>query len=588
MGFFEEFRAAFFYDPIKALNALYWYLTRRRVRARNRLRQISSKTPYIYQIWIDTVEQLEATAHNAPQHIAGWHCRPRFSLIVHADEGATSDRLLALLRSAEVQCYTDWELIIVGDRAAFPAWKDSVGRVRWLQLERGSDVDALQAGLQDARGDFVMYIAPGALLSPIALFRVAEALQADPAATVLYGDHDQIDGNGRRTLPWFKPAWNPELFLAQDYVSPAYAIDANVAREVNERVTGVPEAASFALLLEATAVAGAKVVHVPHILCHHVDVMGVDNQLARQEAVTQHLRPHGGEVRAGRHGLVEVRWPLPKRLPQVSILIPTKDKAPLLRTCIESLLRLTRYKNFEVIVIDNGSVETDACNYLNELKENTKIKILHHDRPFNYSELNNMAVSYSDGEFICLLNNDTEIISPDWLEEMVRYAAQDDVGAVGAKLLYPDGTIQHAGVVIGIGGAAGHAHRFLRNDAPGYFGRAHAAHHVSAVTAACLLIAKRKFLAVGGLDAENLKVAFNDVDLCLRLQEAGWRNVYAPQAVLIHHESKSRGSDLTHKNIQRYLGELHFLQTRWGTENWLDPLHHPNLDRASETYVIRV
>jgi GT2 family glycosyltransferase len=214
--------------------------------------------------------------------------------------------------------------------------------------------------------------------------------------------------------------------------------------------------------------------------------------------------------------------------------------------------------------------------------------VIAYRRPYNYSAVNNFAVQHSAGQFICLLNNDTEIVEEEWLCEMMRYASKPEIGAVGAKLLYDDGSIQHAGVVIGLGTAAGHAHRFLPDGEPGYFNMAHLPHYVSAVTAACLVVSKSKFLEVGGLDEETFAIAFNDVDLCLKLQASGWKNVYVPYAVLIHHESKSRGSDLSAKNIERYSRELSSLQERWGTKGYQDPLHNPNLDKSSETYVLRV
>jgi O-antigen biosynthesis protein len=214
--------------------------------------------------------------------------------------------------------------------------------------------------------------------------------------------------------------------------------------------------------------------------------------------------------------------------------------------------------------------------------------VLPYDRPYNYSAINNLAVREAHGPYVCLLNNDTEVIEPDWLTEMMRYAVRPIVGAVGAKLLYDDGSIQHAGVVIGIGEAAGHAHRFQPADQPGYFRQAHVAQFVSAVTAACLVVEKTKFEAVGGLDERELAVAFNDVDLCLKLEAAGWHNVYVPHAVLLHHESRSRGKDSSPKNRDRYMQELRVLQDRWGTRTYADPLHNPNLDRYSEKFIIRL
>jgi GT2 family glycosyltransferase len=279
-----------------------------------------------------------------------------------------------------------------------------------------------------------------------------------------------------------------------------------------------------------------------------------------------------------------VLWPLPENDPLVSIVIPTRDKVELLRACVESILAHTAYRNFEIIIVDNRSIEAETAVYLAQIASNDRITILTHDEEYNYSAINNRAVAVCGGEFICLLNNDTEIISEGWLGTLLRHASCEHVGAVGAKLLYGDGSIQHAGVVMGLGGAAGHAHRGLPNDQPGYFGQPHVARGASAVTAACLLVGRAKFNAIGGLDEHNLMIAFNDVDMCLKLNMAGWRTIYAPQATLFHHESRSRGQDLAPEHIDRYMRELAVLQGRWRTQEFVDPMHHPGLDRTGEQY----
>ena len=591
MSFFEEFRHAFFYNPAKALIALYWYVLRRRVRGRNQLRQISSQAPYVYSVWIRTVERLDEVVRQTPAEVARWKSRPTFTILMQVDEAQDAGALQAIVRSVERQSYQEWELLLVHDSAIAPVATQGSGRVRWVPCEGASDVVALRAGIMAAEGDYILPLGENAILSPAALFRFAQALQEQPDANIVYGDHDEQNERGERAMPWLKSAWNRELLLAQDYVSPSFVIRRDDARRFGGLPDAVEGAAAFSMVLEASAPAASHVVHVPHIVCHYPEGTGARagaGLSARVEAVGRHIKPLGGSAKAGNFGLVEVSWSLPADPPLVSIIIPTRDQVELLRTCIESVLGLTSYPRIEIIIVDNGSVEPAARQYLAELVEDSRIRILTHDAPFNFSELNNLAAAEATGDFLCLLNNDTEVISGEWLDELMRYAVQDHVGAVGAKLLYPDGSIQHAGVVIGIGNAAGHAHRLLANEDAGYYARAHATHQVSAVTAACLVIAKRKFQAVGGLDAKNLKVAFNDVDFCLRIQAAGWTNIYCPRAVLVHHESKSRGSDSLKRNIKRYQEELAYLQKRWGTETCVDPAHHPNLDRASETYVLRL
>jgi O-antigen biosynthesis protein len=284
---------------------------------------------------------------------------------------------------------------------------------------------------------------------------------------------------------------------------------------------------------------------------------------------------------------VKVSWPLPAELPLVSIIIPTKNRVELLKPCIDTVLSRTSYTPYEVIIVDNGSAERRTVEYLDRISADPRVRVLRYPHPYNYSAINNFAVRDAQGSYVCLLNNDTEVVEADWLSEMMRYAVRPEIGAVGAKLLYSDGTIQHAGVVVGIGDAAGHAHRYLPAAETGYFCQAHVPHYVSAVTGACLLLDKRKFFAAGGLDEDALPIAFNDVDLCLKLERAGWRNIYVPHAVLIHHESKSRGRDHAPSQIGRYQRELEIFQDRWGSKTYDDPLLNPNLDRFSETFVIR-
>ncbi len=254
---------------------------------------------------------------------------------------------------------------------------------------------------------------------------------------------------------------------------------------------------------------------------------------------------------------------------------------------MEGLLHGTDYPNLEIVIADNDSREPSTLQYLEEVVEDPRVRVVRWPHPFNYSAINNFAAGFANGQLLCLLNNDIEIVEPDWLTEMVREILQPGVGAVGARLLYPDRSIQHAGVAIGIGNAAGHAHRALPEGAPGYFAQALIARGASAVTGACLLVQKRSFEAVGGLDEVRLAVAYNDVDFCLKLRKLGLRNIYTPAATLIHHESKSRGSDFAPEHNERYMRELAVFQERWGTKQIIDPWHHPRLERGSEDYRIQ-
>jgi GT2 family glycosyltransferase len=378
---------------------------------------------------------------------------------------------------------------------------------------------------------------------------------AGRSATIAYADDDLLDGAGKRFRPHLKPDWNSELFRHFDYLTGACIVKATP-----EALISLSGEEDWAGQLVRDAAHKGTPLHVPQML-HH-----------RQSRPQPHL-------------LVDPILPA-DMLPLVSVIIPTRNRVDLLRTCLSGLAA-TDYPDLEIIIVDNDSDDPETLNFLSGL-DPARHRVLRHEGPFNYSAINNRAVGEARGALLCLLNNDIEVIGSDWLKIMAAQALRDDVGAVGARLLYPDGRIQHAGVVIGMGGAAGHAHRFLQPDEEGYFHRHALPQFASAVTAACLVVARERFLAVGGLDERNFAVAFNDVDLCLRLNQRGWQSFYEPRATLIHHESVSRGFDRDPAGAARFAGELAALKERWNTEKGIDPFHHPALSPASEHFVLHL
>jgi O-antigen biosynthesis protein len=554
--FWEHFLRLIGRRPIPAVAALYWHLTRRKVRARNRLRLASADLSFPYRVWMDRTEKQSEPGEGCLEAIDKWHWQPRFSVMLHGAEGCTPQERDRSVKSIERQIYPAWTLV---DKPVRP----------------------IQKGLTSVEADFVVPLRVGDSLSRTALFRIAETLQDSRDAAILYGDQDQRDSRGRRRRPWFKPRWNEEMFLALDFLSGAAAIEQRLAERAAANARTVGE-----LMVAAVFGAAGPIVHIPHILAHVAP--GSPSESRRLAAVAEAVRPLGATCSPGPFGTVKVQWPLPEQLPLVSIIVPTRDKLNLVRPCLESVRANTDYGRFEIIVIDKGSVERRTADYFDELGRDPRVRVLPRPGPYNFSAINNFAAREARGSYLCLLNNDTEVIEPRWLTEMMRYAVRPDIGAVGAKLLYADGSLQHAGVVVGVGGVAGHIHRSLPAGEPGYFCQPHVAQFVSAVTAACLVVDKRKFLAVGGLDEIELPVAFNDVDLCLKLQAAGWRNIYVPHAVLLHHESKSREKDASPRQIARFRRETDVLQKRWGTQGYDDPLLNPNLDPFSETLVIKV
>jgi O-antigen biosynthesis protein len=589
MTFWEAFFRTLHWRPRQALASLYWHLTRRKVRARNGLRLVAAEAPYAYDYWIRAVEDNPGLGKRVPVILKGWSRWPKFTILLRETPGATSEQIKRTIDSVLEQFYPHWQLIVTAALSEHVGLKNrSDPRLIILPRQLLNSNSELNAAIASTSGEFLVPVRIGQFLSPAALFRFGEALQGERQPSIIYGDQDEIDDYGRRIRPWFKPQWDEEMFLAQDYVSEACAVAFEWVRRVLPIREVRDEAFTFALLLAASRAAAGPVIHVPHVLSHICGRTKRSNQAARLAVIGEYLEPIGVKAVPGRFDSVKAEWPLPDDAPAVSIIIPTRDKIELLHACVESVLTLTSYARFELLVIDNGSAEPKALSYLSRIAEHPAVRVISYDHPYNYSAINNFAVGHASAPYLCLLNNDTEVITPDWLTEMMRYAVRADVGAVGAKLLYDDGTIQHAGVIIGICDAAGHAHRFQRSEEAGYFAQPHLTHVVSAVTAACLVVEKSKYESVGGLDADHLAIAYNDVDLCLKLERAGWRNIYVPHAVLLHHESKSRGQDMSPKNINRYRRELAVLQERWGTKTYQDPRHNQNLDRNSENFVLKL
>ncbi|MGB3797145.1 MAG: glycosyltransferase family 2 protein [Alteraurantiacibacter sp.] len=385
------------------------------------------------------------------------------------------------------------------------------------------------------------------------------AAAAPSTVRIIYADDDL----GERGSPHLKPDWNSELFGYFDYLT-----GAAIARFDASWIHDMPEIELSGDLFKRAAEAGPQPpLHIPRIL-HHRRARPMPRRPV-PPTLTLEQREH---------------------LPIVSVIVPTRNRHDLLQACLDGLARTDYPKPLDIIVIDNGSDDPETLAYLNRL-ELAFARVLTIPGPFNFAALINNAVEQTQGELLCFLNNDIEIDDPDWLTIMARQAMREEVGAVGAQLLYPDGRVQHAGVVLGIGGGAAHAHRLLDPDEEGYFHRHALPQFVSAVTAACLVVKRERFLEVGGFDAENFAVAFNDVDLCMKLNGRGWKSLYEPRARLVHHESVSRGFDRDRTGSERLARELEALQNRWNIAaspdgRTPDQFHHPFLSPYSEQFVL--
>ncbi|TMJ01353.1 MAG: glycosyltransferase [Alphaproteobacteria bacterium] len=475
-----------------------------------------------------------------------------------------------LARSVAEQIYPAWELVL----AAPVALQGEIGAAlaaRGVEADRLRMVNAganraetLNMLLAVSQGEFVLPLAERALLRPHALLDLALAAEGYPSVELIYTDEDRIDQAGHRSDWRFKPAWSPDLLQAWDYVGQVTLMRRETVRSLGG---GRPEAPSpeHDLLLRLTKkIEPRGIMHLAKILVHAA------------VAPDMPARTPAAPVRN-----------LPGPRPRVSLIIPTRDNAEVLATCIRSIRARTRYDNYEIIIVDNGSVEQKTRRLFAEWSSDASIRILPMAEPFNFSRLNNAAAREATGDILGLVNNDVEATHEDWLAEMAVLAMRPDVGCVGAKLLYPDGRIQHAGIVIGLGGVAGHGHRFARGNDPGYLGRLRTVQNVSAVTAACLLVRKQVFDQVNGLD-ESLTVAFNDVDFCLRVRAAGYLNVWTPFAELTHHESASRGRDLTPSKARRFASEYATMQRRWGAALLRDPYYSPHLTYDREDFSLRL
>jgi O-antigen biosynthesis protein len=503
--------------------------------------------------------------------------------------------------SVLAQVYENWQLCIVDDASPDPRVMEVLREYAATdprievcrRATNGHISEASNTALHMARGEFVALLDHDDELRPHALLEVAEALLARPDVSLVYSDEDKIDAHGRRFDPYFKPDWDPDLLRSQNYVCHLTVLRTSLVRDVGGFRRGFEGSQDHDLVLRCSErLSSTQIHHIARILYHWRAIPG-STALSRDakdyaaeaglRAVDDHLRRLGSMALAEAlsHGHYRVRWPLPNPVPKVSVIVPTRDQIELLRSCVESVLSRTTYPSFEVVVVDNRSSDPAALAYLESLSRRNRVRVLRYDHPFNYSALNNWAVSQCDGDIVCLLNNDIEVITPDWLEEMVGHACREEIGAVGAMLYYPDGSIQHAGVILGVHGVAAHAYVGRPRGYPGHGGRARVAQRLSAVTGACMVVRRTVYARAGGLD-EGFEVAFNDIDFCLRLRALGYANVWTPLAELYHHESASRGSDAGGEKRERFIREIERMRERWGEILRCDPAYNPNLSLGQD------
>lgn len=450
----------------------------------------------------------------------------------------------------------------------------------------------LDDALESATYDYLLVVHTPGYFSTGALLKMSNQLPKDAGISIFYSDHDFIDSSGLRCLPSCKPSWNLDYLLSYNYIGGVVGFSRSFLQSQlkHTRLEEFLNDLYVSLIRVSDTLNVSTVCHIPLILFHQY-IPDEANGDRESSAILQAVQTSFPEARV--HAITEsntqrIYWPLPLGNPLVSIIIPAYNQVALTRACIDSIFKKTTYDNFEVILIDNRSDDPTMLAYLETIKGHSRIEVISDDRPFNFSALNNQAVKGCEGDVLLFLNNDTEVINAEWLTELVSQATRQDIGCVGAKLYFTDGRIQHGGVIVGYGGVAGHSHKFFPGDHPGYMNRLACVQNFSAITAACMAIRREVFEQVGGFDEQNLAVAFNDVDLCLKVQEAGFRNLWTPFAELYHHESVSRDTDQVGEGKRRFEKEIEFMKRRWKTHEGCDPAYNPNLAINREDFAMRV
>lgn len=528
-----------------------------------------------------------------------------FSIVVPAYQ--TPELFLRqMIQSVQDQTYKNWELCIANASpedarmaAVLQEYMNHDARIKVKNLEKNAGIaENSNEALAMATGDFVGLLDHDDLLAPNALYEMASALQRDGDIEALYTDEDKVRADlSEHFQPHLKPDYNLDLLRSNNYICHFFVVKRTLIDQVGGFRPEYNGAQDYDFIFRCTD-AAKKVYHIPEILYHwrtH-EASTADNPVSKmyafeagKRAIETHLRMRGqeGEVSLKKDlGFYRVTYPV-RSTPLVSILIPNKDQKDSLELCIRSIREKTKYENYEIIIIENNSTSQEIFAYYENLKQDDKIRVVTWEREFNYSAINNFGVKHAKGDLLLFLNNDVEVLTDDWMEELVGNCLRPEVGITGVKLFYPDGTIQHAGTVIGIGGVAGHMFVNMPKERSGYLHKASLQMNYSAVTAACMMMKRSVFEKIGGFE-EELSVAFNDVDLCLRTNQAGYLVVYDPYVELYHYESKSRGTEDSKEKVQRFQKEIEFMRTRW--EDMLkngDPYYNKNLSLSKWNYSLR-
>jgi len=506
------------------------------------------------------------------------------------------------------QIYPYWELCIADDASTEPhvyellkSYQAQDDRIKVIFRETNGHIShCSNSALELATGDFVALLDHDDLLTPDALYEIALLVNRHPEADMIYSDEDKVDEKSQLRDPFFKPDWCPESFLSRMYTCHFGVYRRSLVEQIGRFRPGFEGSQDYDLVLRLTEKT-SEIFHISKILYHwRIHDRSTAHSLksksyavkAAEKALDDALQRRGEPGKAtaikANPGCYLIRYDI-RELKPVTIIIPTRDLGIVLDRCLASIFSKTTYANYEVLVVDNGSTELDTFSVFEhwQTQEPKRFRYQTLNIPFNYSKLNNYGVEQSQSDYLLFLNNDTEVLSSDWLTAMVEQAQRTQVGAVGARLLYSDGTLQHAGVVAGIGGVAGHSHKHYPGNRSGYFSQVQSINNYAAVTAACLMCRRDVFEQVGGFE-EDLAIAFNDIDFCFKILEKGYRNVYLPHVVLYHYESKSRGYEDTPQKQARFQQEVLYMQGKWRNIIANDPCYSPHLTKDREDYSLNL
>ena len=513
--------------------------------------------------------------------------------------------LREMIDSVVAQSYRNWELCIANAgpddekvNAILKEYAAKDARIHVKNLEKNEGIGKnTNRAFEMANGQYVALLDHDDLLAPDALFEVACAVEKSHP-DIIYSDEDKVTGNEKEhTQPHFKPDFNIDLLRANNYICHLLVIKKTLIDKVGGFREGFDGAQDHDFIFRCSDNA-KEIVHIPRILYHwrtH-QASTADNPASKlyayeagMRAVKENLKRNGEEAEVTQskdYGFYRVIYKVKERS-LVSIIIPNKDNRDILKKCIDSILQKSTYDNYEIIVVENNSTEPETFDYYKKIEKDDRIRVIKWEKDFNFSAINNFAVKHANGEYIIFLNNDIEVKTPSWVEGMLGNAQRSDVGIVGCRLIYPDNTIQHAGVVIGIGGIAANIFTNLPAARSGYMHRASTQVDYSAVTAACMMISKSLFERIGGFEGK-LTVAFNDIDLCLRVREQDYLVVYDAYVEMIHYESKTRGSEDTEEKVRRFQSEIEYMRTRWIDilKNG-DPYYNPNLTLSKWNFSLR-